>query len=145
MPPKRTEEMEKCADRLDRLKRLYGEERIIGVQKRLLTEPRLRDVGSVRGIYSYITEEGRRPLTGTRERESFVYVMAYLFSPEALLGRKMRKGVRKALSRCLGVRSESLISKCLAQAVSDYGNYSDFRTQTDAMHSRIDGVLHLFR
>lgn len=136
--------MEICIDKINRLRSLYEDEQYIASLKKSLTRPLIRDEKLVYQIYNYITEGGKHPFNKVYDREKFIYVIAYIFSPSALIGRKMKNGIRKMLADCLGVKTENAISNNLNQAIFDYNTYADFRNETNELFAKIMNAAHLF-
>lgn len=58
-------------------------------------------------------------------------VIVYLFTPEVLLGMRMRKGVRRFIALLFGFKNDISVSRKLRNLMFYYRNYVDFRSEVD--------------
>jgi len=97
-------------------------------ERRTKCVPRLRDNSLMPRLWAIFNEAP--PAFPPRDwQRVFVLFAVCLYSPRCFLGRKMRSGVRKAISAALGTSDdESRVSKMFYDAHDRVRLYRDFRT-----------------
>lgn len=60
-------------------------------------------------------------------RKKFLFVVLYIFAPKALVGGKMRIGMRDRLARLFGLAATSAVSDNCSSLLDIYRLYRDFR------------------
>lgn len=107
-----------------------------------LSRPLLASLHLIPTLFQWYCElQGHSALpqkrAGTRFRQKFVFIILFLYSPSALAGGKMTKGVRDVLAQVLGFRSPTAISNLCANVVFYYHNYKDYREDVDYVFGEI--------
>lgn len=91
-----------------------------------LSRPAVTDLNLVGNLYdmfcAFEDDEGELTL----RRKKFMFVMLYLFSPTALAGNKMRRGLREKIAAVLGCTCSN-ISHDYKNASFYYLTYKEFR------------------
>lgn len=110
--------------------------------ERGLSRPVLKDFSLVEVMYrifkDILSQRDCAPdIESVTQRKKFVFITLYLFCPGVLIGGCMPKGLRKALSMTLGVRSGTSISNDCDDVVFLYQNYKDFCEDTDSLFDEI--------
>lgn len=117
--------------------------------ERGLSCPLLKDFSLVDVIYNIFKEilsqrDCAPDVECVTQRKKFVFIILYLFAPGALVGGYMPKGLRKALSATLGVKSSTSISNDCDDVVFLYQNYRDFCKDTDYLFDEILCRLEIY-
>lgn len=107
-----------------------------------LGEPILYDLSLLPRIYdAYVavfTRRGRaEDALLVRNRKKFLMVVLYLYSPTALVGDRMRIGLRKKISELFGLTTSTPISDNCAGILVQYHAYADFRRDVDLIFQEI--------
>lgn len=106
-----------------------------------LSSPLIGDYSLIKTLYGIFLEVSHRPSFTPAEsvtrRKKFIFIALYIFVPGVLAGDKMPSGFRHALSEALGVKSHSIVSNNLEDAVFRYEKYPDFRRDTERIYSRM--------
>jgi hypothetical protein len=133
----RIKQMEQIAHQIDELNGRLG----------TLSKPILTDYGLLPYLWSQFVEfsKGRGNAPGqVYERQKFLYVVLLLYCPVALIGRRMRGGLRNAISEAIDVAGAS-ISDNVKNVGFLYGNYRDFSRDVDYFYNEIIGKLEGMR
>lgn len=129
--------------RIMQMKRITHQIDELNGQLGALSRPRLTDYGLLPYIWSEFVEfckkNGKSPAQ-VYERQKFLYVVLLLYCPQTLIGRKLKGGLRKALSEEIGVKGES-ISDNIRNVVIIYNNYGDFSRDVDYFYDEISEKL----
>lgn len=107
-----------------------------------LSEPLLTSLHLIPTIFRWYCElQGHSGLperrASTRFRQKFIFILLFLYSPAALAGGKMTKGVRNVLAEVLGFRSPTAISNLCVNVMFYYHNYKDYREDVDYLFTEI--------
>lgn len=133
----RIKQMEQIAHQIDELNGRLG----------TLSKPILTDYSLLPYLWSQFVEfsKGRGNAPGqVYERQKFLYVVLLLYCPVALIGRKMRGGLREALSDVISVTGY-VISNNLRDVRFLYANYKDFSADVEYFYDEIIGKLEGMR
>lgn len=111
-------------------------------RERELSQPLLASLNLIPTLFQWYCElqgHSGQPerRAGTRFRQKFVFIILFLYSPSALAGGKMTKGVRSILAEVLGFRSPTAISNLCANVMFYYHNYKDYREDVDSLFTQI--------
>lgn len=117
---------------MERIKWIRETKAILSKEEIALSVPILQDLSQVGNIYdrfmSYYV--GRKSIMVQRQ---FIFVILYLYSPSALGGSKMRRGLREKIARVLG---------CTCSNVShDYKNISFYYVTYKNFRNDVNEVL----
>lgn len=126
-------------ERLNNIEALIKERAEINAKLSLLSEPTLHDIERIDEFYlNYRKLFARRGIPHQSEwvysRKKFLFVIIYLYSPSALVGHKLRRGLRDKLARLFGLNAPSTISDNVVNLMSDYVNYRDFRRDVHILY-----------
>lgn len=124
------------SSKISRLFQLQREKAYIEKEETRLTEPIEWDIdwlGNCHDVFvkalSEINPEAN-PDSG-KSRKKFLFVTMYIFCPGALVGRKLRIGLRDKMVEVFGDLAPSTISHLTENLVFLYSNYSSFRRDVD--------------
>lgn len=95
-----------------------------------LTRPMEKDYGKIQSFYEIFCKYHDK--TNSESKRMFLFCIQYLFSPSALAGAKMQKGLRVAISDAIG-DSKTLISHNCENLLFMYKNYERFRVGVKAI------------
>lgn len=134
--------MELDFKRIERIAEIRREKESLTREGMALAAPILNDVGLVRETYRIFTGilDGRGPAPDSGRvltRKKFIFIVLYLFSPDALAGGKIKAGLREEMSRVLGIQSKTVISNNLDDIMFLYRNYKDFREDIEYLYTGI--------
>lgn len=76
-----------------------------------------------------------------RNRKKFLMVVLYLYSPKALVGDRMRMGLRKLISELFGLTTSTPISDNCAGLIVEYKAYADFRRDVELILDEVFASL----
>lgn len=130
--------MDRVTEKLRRIERSLMVFRQAVSSKEMESSPLLRDLSIIQDIYK-ILEENKKGHVTANDRKVFIFVVVYLYAPSKLLGGKMPQGMRKAISKTMGVNS-SYISRTCTELKILYSTYSDFRQEVDRLLSAVLSV-----
>ncbi len=111
-------------DKLNRIRELMDERDRVVREIRKITCERAMSNESMACIFGALTAIGI-------ERDAKLFILIYMNSPEILVGRKMRKGLRNILACLFGMNSGSAISIRCRNLMVLYNNYSGFRKDVE--------------
>lgn len=74
-------------------------------------------------------------------RKKFLMVVLYLYSPKALVGDRMRMGLRKLISELFGLTTSTPISDNCAGLIVEYKAYADFRRDVELILDEVFASL----
>ena len=111
-------------------------------RERELSQPLLTSLHLIPTLFQWYCElQGHSGLperrAGTRFRQKFIFIILFLYSPSALAGGKITKGVRDVLAEVLGFRSPTAISNLCVNVMFYYHNYKDYREDVDCLFTQI--------
>lgn len=110
-------------------------------EENMLSEPLLTDMSLVRNIYDLFISyhKGRKvPM----QRKMFIFVILYLYSPCALVGSKMRRGLREKIATILQC-TNSNVSHDYKNVSFFFTTYKGFRKEALDVIDRLRQDLHL--
>lgn len=115
-----------------RLSLIKDEKANLSREEQLLSKPIVDDLSCVGNVYDmfmdYFSE--KKP---TLIRKMFIFVVLYFFSPSALAGSKMRRGLREKIAAVLGCTSSNISH--------DYKNVSFFYITYKHFRNNVNGVI----
>lgn len=94
-----------------------------------LSEPILTDLSLLGNIYDLFMSYRNVKKIGCLQRKQFVFIILYLYSPSALTGKKMLRGLRDRLCEVLGC-TRTNISHDYVKVCQFYNSYNEFRNST---------------
>lgn len=119
---------------IGRLTKIKEERLNLVLEEKELSKPILHDINLVGNIYDLFMSSFDGKSTMWR-RKMFIFVVLYLYSPSALAGTKMRRGLRYKIASVLG---------CTCSNVShDYKNVRFFYTTYKAFRMHVNNSLSL--
>lgn len=111
-------------------------------RERELTKPILTDLDMIGILYEWFKEilesrdcPGR--VESVTQRKKFIFIILFLYSPSALVGDKMKNGLRDKLAEVLGVNAQTAISDNRNSVLFSYGLYRCFRQDVDGIYTEI--------
>lgn len=107
-----------------------------------LTEPILTDLGMIETLYTWfkdVFQDLNLPgeVNSVSNRNKFIYIILYLYSPDTLAGRKMKNGLRSKLSEVLKVNAGTVISDNRNDSVFSYHLYKYFRKDVEKIYEEM--------
>jgi hypothetical protein len=127
--------------RIEELKKLRSERLELEKRERELERPVLTDLSLLPTLYGWFGEilDGMSlpPCPDSvMQRKKFLFVVMALYCPEAILGDRIRSGLREALSEVLNV-SACVISKNMNDLLFMYSHCSKFMSETERTYGKI--------
>lgn len=117
---------------MTRLSLIKEEKANLSREEQLLSRPIVDDLSSVGNIYDmfmdYFSEKKPALI-----RKMFIFVILYFYSPSALAGSKMRRGLREKIAAVLGCTSSNISH--------DYKNVSFFYITYKHFRNNVNGVI----
>ena len=111
-------------------------ERSLDAERSVCT-PILTDVSLISDILIVFRNQiGNRRMT-MNDKRLFVFTIQYLYAPRNLFGRKMPKGLRRAIASALGMNAESVVSDIGNKTLLHYQVYAKFRTDANLVFEGI--------
>lgn len=111
---------------IDRLQDIKHKQSMLSTEENDLSTPRMEDMSKIDKIYrifcEFESEEGVLPL----RQKKFLFVVLYFYSPAALAGNKMRRGLREKVASVVGCTSSN-VSHDYKNIPFYYLNYKNFR------------------
>lgn len=112
-----------------------------------LTEPMVRDLSLLPILYNlYLQMYERRGMLDKANkvynRQKFLLVVLYLYSPRTLAGGKMVVGLRRKLTELFGLSASSTVSDNITDLVFNYDKYIDFRKDADMIYREMRDALN---
>lgn len=101
-----------------------------------LAEPILTDLSLLGNIYDLFMSYHKIKKIGCLQRKQFVFIILFLYSPSALTGKKMLRGLRDRLCEVLGC-TRTNISHDYVKVCQFYNTYNEFRNSTTDYLQRI--------
>lgn len=113
-----------------------------------LSKPQLEDLSLLPLLYEayrevYAKRGNVDAANYVTNRRKFLMVTLYLYCPAALIGGRMRPGLRQRLSELFGINCASAISDNCAGLLSCYQSYRDFRQDVEVINRAIQRALSL--
>ena len=108
-----------------------------------LSKPRLSDFDFVSTIYEWFLELSSQSPKRDKAtlRKEFIFIILILYSPGALLGDKMKSGLRNKIAEVMGVKATSAISNKLDSVSFSYRLYKYFRQDLKRIYAGIQERL----
>lgn len=121
------------------LRKLLDEKERLLQKEAELSASMLTDFHLIPVLYDWYKEIQTRRRHPVAEREvifkkQFTYLIVSFYTPVALAGGIMRRGVREKLSCLFGFKSSSYVSNLCSDAISEYATYKDFRRDVLAIY-----------
>lgn len=128
--------------KISELKTIREEKAKLSVREAELSKPKLTDLAMIATLYEWFKEilAGRDCAPRAEsviQRKKFIFIVLYLYSPSALAGGKMAQGVRKRISKVLGLGAASAVSDNVASVLFFYNQYLDFHRDVDWIYAKI--------
>lgn len=107
-----------------------------------IAEPILTDYSLLPVLYdaylSVFHERGQIDhVERVHHRKKFLLIVLSLYSPIALVGGKMKGGLRKELAKLFCISSETTVSDNIRDLLKYYNLYRDFRRDVDVIYKRM--------
>ena len=123
---------ENLKDIMKRVKWVKDTKNVLFKEELRLSVPLLHDLSLVGNIYDLFISY-HKGKTFRNVRKQFIFVVLYFFSPSALGGMKMRRGLRDKIADVL---------QCTASNVShDYGNVGFFYTRYKNFRNEVNATI----
>lgn len=112
-------------------------------RKSLISTPILSDLEKMNHVYEIFNQiesyRNSKAIKGSViQKERFCFIILRLYSPgKILFDDPLAKGVRKQISRTLGVKCHSAISDYCEKVISYYRIYNAFREKLDYLYDEI--------
>ncbi len=127
---------------ISELKSIREQKSRLSEREQELTKPILLDLSIISIIFKWYCEivgncglPERR--AGSSFRQKFIFIILFLYSPSALAGGKIAKGVRDILANILGLKAPTGISNLYVNVTFNYNNYKDYRADIDYLYTEI--------
>lgn len=124
------------ATKINRLFQLRRDKAYLEKEEGRLSEPiesNIEWLGNCHDVYEKALLEinPKANPKSVKSRKKFLFVTLYVFSPGALVGKKLRVGLRDKICEVFGDVSPSTISHLVENLVFLYSNYSSFKRDAD--------------
>ena len=118
---------------MERIKSIRETKARLSKEEDLLSEPLMDDLWMVGNIYDLFLSYHRSRKSKMVQKQ-FIFIILYLYSPSALGGSKMRRGLRERIAAVLG---------CTCSNVShDYRNISFYYVTYRSFRNEVNTILH---
>lgn len=111
-----------------------------------LIHPTLTDINLVGKLYEWYQEiltTGSEWRDNSLRRKKFIFIVLYLYCPEALAGGRMKYGLREKIAEVLSISRSNSISNDINNIVFSYQVYKDYRQDVDNIYGEIMGRLKM--
>lgn len=110
---------------IERIKWIRETRAIVAKEETELSAPQLADLDKVNDVYRYFVElyKGKKVMM---QKKQLIFIMLYFFSPSALGGAKMRRGLRERIANVLGCTCSN-VSHDFKNISFYYKTYRNFR------------------
>lgn len=106
-----------------------------------LIQPTLTDINLVGKLYEWykeiLTTQGSEWKDNILRRKKFIFIVLYLYCPEALAGGRMKYRLREKIAEALSINRNNSISNDLNNIVFSYQVYKDYRQDVDNIYGEI--------
>ena len=107
-----------------------------------LTSPLLEDLSVIPMLYDWFKEiladlSCPPNVDSVTQRKKFLFIVLFLYSPNALAGGRLPNGIRNKLSEIFKELSPCSISQNIADVFFIYQQYKDFRNDIESLYSAI--------
>lgn len=111
-----------------------------------ISEPILSDYSLLPMMYDAFAEVFYKrgcPENATKvyHRKKLLLIIVSLYSPMALVGGRLRVGLRSQIAKLFNLNSETSISDNVSSVINDYNIYRDFRRDVDIIYRAISHRL----
>lgn len=122
--------------KISRMSHLLRERAYIEKEMVRLTEPIEQDIewlGNCHDVYVNALREVNPDANpdSVKSRKKFLFAVLYVFSPGALVGKKLRVGIRNKICEVFGDGAPSSVSHMAENVAFLYNHYSSFRRDVD--------------
>jgi hypothetical protein len=128
-------------NKIEELRQTRKEKQRIEEKEKALSSPILTNLSfmpQILEIYEQISAAHGHPgvMESVYERKKFLFIVLFLYSPGALLGGRMPRGLRSKLAYTLKCHGTVVSDNC-AGLLFMYEWYKDFREETDSIYREI--------
>lgn len=116
--------------RIARIKEIKNEIMVLSAERDVVASPLMTDFGRIAELYRHFTRFTGGVDIDVWWRKVFLFVVLYLYSPQALCGGKMPSGLRKAISGAMGINGNVISYNC-SDLLFMFKVYSSFRGDVD--------------
>lgn len=120
---------------IERIQRIRNVKAILSKEEQELSTPLISDLSKVDEFYEFFVNyhKGRKAFMA---RKQFIFITIYFFSPNALGGSKMRRGLREKLAKILNCTCSNISHEY--KFISFYYNtYNRFRHEVNEAIDRL--------
>lgn len=125
-------------DRINGIRSLFSQIEEAHKQLNTVLSERITDMSVLSFLYGAMNAAGV-------SRDAKLFILLYLAAPEALAGKKMRKGVRPTFSILFGYKSGSAISVRSRDLMFRYNTYRKFRKEINDAMRQVESILQGFK
>lgn len=135
-------------EKLNEIKEIHQQQKTLAEKEKEVTQPILTDLEHIPILYKWfrsILKNMNFPpcIEAVTQRKKFLFIILYLYSPSALNGKLMLRGLREQLARTLRLSSVSTISDNCTDLIIFYSNFKEYRDEIDAIYKEIcDRIRH---
>lgn len=122
------------------LKNTLQEEDDLKTRVKSLGKPVLNDIKQIPLLLDKYKMMVAKDTLSVYERKVFLFVVVSLFDPKALVGKKMKHGLREVIGASLGFVNKSTISDNMSNISDYYDQNSKFRKDTKQAYMYISGL-----
>ena len=122
------------------LKITLQEEDDLKTRVKSLGKPVLNDIKQIPLLLDKYKMMVAKNTLSVYERKVFLFVVVSLFDPKALVGKKMKHGLREVIGASLGFVNKSTISDNMSNISDYYDQNSKFRKDTKRAYMYISGI-----
>ena len=123
---------------LGTIKAVHDEFENAKVKQKYVSTPILSDYSKLSVLWAHFCLEiGKEDGGSSIDRQKFIFIAQYLYAPLTLLGERMPKRFRHNLTKVMGIKSGSVISRYSRNSLFFYKNYVKFRADVDRIFRNI--------
>lgn len=126
--------------KVSELKNTIQEEDDLKTRVKSLGKPILNDIKQIPLLLDRYKMMIAKDTLSVYERKVFLFVVVSLFDPKALVGKKMKHGLREVIGTSLGFINKSTISDNMSNISDYYDQNSKFRKDTKRAYMYISGI-----
>lgn len=107
-------------------------------------KPEVEDTNLLPKVYElYLTFVGNNGESlDVNKRRTFLFVVAYLFCPSALIGKKMPSGLRQKILDTMHLGAGSIISRYMSDLMFWYNHYKEFREDVNNAYAYVVDAMY---
>lgn len=131
---------ERLLDRIMKLSEIKERKAVLSREEQSLSEPPMSDLTMIGNIFDMFMDYCDGVKKQLLFRKMFIFIILYFYSPSALAGSKMRRGLRERIAAVLGCTSSN-ISHDYKNVSFYYMTYRSFRQHVNCAIAHVKELL----